>query len=246
MGEDGLTQQNIEVTIRDTKKWHLAKICPVESPEGQNIGLVLALSTYANVDINGYLLTGFYKIYNGLINRNVIYLSHFESKRLNVALSCNKDQRKWTICLNRNRIKTTDRGVTDLNLISDVQVFSPAVRLIPFLEHNDPTRALMVANMLKQAIPLLNPRSLLVGTEEEYNVMRDTGHNIIARNDGTVININSKRIVVYEPKDQKQRVYLLPQLDKSNQEMCQRIRIVVNPKQIIKQWRCYSRISIKL
>ncbi len=93
----GLTQQNVEITIRDTRKWHLAKICPIESPEGQNIGLVLVLLIYANVDINGYLLTGYYKTYNGLINRNVIYLNHFESKRLNIDLLSNKDQRKWTI-----------------------------------------------------------------------------------------------------------------------------------------------------
>ena len=137
--------------------------------------------------------------------------------------------------LNRNKVKTTDRGVTDLNLISNVQVFSSAVRLIPFLEHNDPTRVLMAANMLKQAIPPLNPRPPLVGTGEEYNVMRDTGHNVVARNDGTVISVNSKRIIVYEPIDQKQRVYLLPQVEKSNQEMCQRIRAVVNLGQTLKQ-----------
>ncbi|PIM95885.1 hypothetical protein [Candidatus Hodgkinia cicadicola] len=235
LGEGGLTSQNVEITIRDTKQWHLAKICPIESPEGQNIGLVTTLSAYADVDVNGYISTGYYKTYNGLINRNVIYLNHFESKRLNVGLSCNRIQKKWTMCLNWNKIKVTDRSVIDLSLVSDVQMFSHAVRLIPFLGHNDPTRALMAANMLKQAIPPLNSRPPLVGTGEEYAVMRDTGHNVVARNNGIVINVDSKRIVIHEPKDQKQRVYILPQSRKSNQDMCQRIRTVVNPGQRLKQ-----------
>ncbi|PIM95245.1 DNA-directed RNA polymerase subunit beta [Candidatus Hodgkinia cicadicola] len=235
MDGDKTKQQNVGITTRDSKRWHLAKICPIESPEGQTIGLVLALSTYASIDVNGYLLTGYYKTYNGLINSNVIYLNYFESKGLNIALSCNKDQEKWVMYLNKNKVKATDRGVTDLNLVSNVQVFSSAVRLIPFLEHNDPTRVLMAANMLKQAIPPLNPRPPLVGTGEEYNVMRDTGHNVVARNDGTVISVNSKRIIVYEPMDRKQRVYLLPQVEKSNQEMCQRIRTVVNLGQTLRQ-----------
>ncbi|PIM94820.1 DNA-directed RNA polymerase subunit beta [Candidatus Hodgkinia cicadicola] len=235
MGESGLTQQNVEVNIRDTKRCHLAKICPIESPEGQNVGLVSTLSTYANVDVNGYMLTGYYKNYNGLINSNVIYLNYFESMRLNVALSCNKNQRKKVMCLNRNKVKITDRRVIDLSLVSNVQVFSHAARLIPFLGHNDPTRALMATNMLKQAIPPLNPRPPLVGTGEEYNVMRDTGHNVVARNDGRVISVDSKIIIVYEPRDRKRRVYILPQVVKSNQEMCQRIRTVVNPGQTLKQ-----------
>ncbi|PIM96856.1 DNA-directed RNA polymerase subunit beta [Candidatus Hodgkinia cicadicola] len=235
LGEGGLTSQNVEITIRDTKKWHLAKICPIESPEGHNIGLVLALSAYANVDVNGYILTGYYRTYNGLINRNVIYLNHFESKRLNVSLSSNKTQEKWLMCLNWNGIKVTDRGIIDLSLISDVQMFSHAVRLIPFLGHNDPTRALMAANMLKQAIPPLNPRSPLVGTGEEDKVMRDTGHNVVACNNGKVINVDSKRVVVYEPRGRKQRVYILPQPTKSNQEMCQRLRAVVDLGQTLKQ-----------
>ncbi|PIM96883.1 DNA-directed RNA polymerase subunit beta [Candidatus Hodgkinia cicadicola] len=235
LGDDGLTSQNVEITMRDTKKWHLAKICPIESPEGQNIGLVLALSAYANVDVNGYISTGYYKTYNGLISRNVIYLNHFESKRLNVALSCNRTQEKWTMCLNWNKIRITDRSIIDLSLISNVQMFSHAVRLIPFLGHNDPTRALMAANMLKQAIPPLNPSPPLVGTGEEYSVMRDTGHNVVACNSGRVIKADSKRIIVYESKDRKRRVYILPQPTKSNQEMCQRLRTVVNPGQTLEQ-----------
>ncbi|PIM96056.1 DNA-directed RNA polymerase subunit beta [Candidatus Hodgkinia cicadicola] len=234
-GEGGVTQQNVEITIRDTKKWQLAKICPIESPEGQNIGLVLTLSTYANVDVNGYILTGYYKTCNGLINNRVIYLNHFEEKRLNVALSWDKFQKELVTCLTGNKIKIINNNKVDLNLVSNSQVFSPAVCLIPFLGHNDPTRALMAANMLKQAIPPLNPRPPLVGTGEEINVMRDTGHNIVASNYGVVVSLDSKRVVVYEPKDRKRRVYILPQSGTSNQEMYQRMRTVVNFGQILKQ-----------
>ncbi len=85
MGERGLTPQNTEVAIRDTKSWHLAKICPIECPEGQSIGLVLSLASYANVDINGNIITGYFRTYGKFISNNIVYLNYFESKRLNVA-----------------------------------------------------------------------------------------------------------------------------------------------------------------
>ncbi|PIM96729.1 DNA-directed RNA polymerase subunit beta [Candidatus Hodgkinia cicadicola] len=234
-GEGGVTPQNVEINIRDTKRWQLAKICPIESPESQNIGLVLALSIYANVDVNGYILTGYYKTCNGLISNKVIYLNYFEGKRLNIALSWNKVQAKWIMCLAGNKTKIANRNEIDLNLMSNGQVFSPTVCLIPFLGHNDPTRALMAANMLKQAIPLLNPRPPLVGTGEEHNIMRYAGDNVVASNYGVVVSADSKRVVVYEPRDQKRRVYIVSQINKSNQEMCQRLRTVVNFGQTLKQ-----------
>ncbi|PIM95577.1 DNA-directed RNA polymerase subunit beta, partial [Candidatus Hodgkinia cicadicola] len=231
MGEGGLTSKNAEVTLRDTKIWQFAKICPIESPEGQSIGLVLALSSYASVDINGHIITAYFRTNNRSVSNNIVYLNHFESKRLNVGLPNNEDQDKWAMCLNEGKAKIIESGLIDLNLVSNSQVFSPAVCLIPFLGHNDPTRALMAANMQKQAIPLLNPCPPLVGTGEEYNVMKSTGHNIIAHENGIVVSSDANRVVVYELKNKKKRAYFLPKTDKTNQGMCHRMRTVVNPGQ---------------
>ncbi len=122
----------------------------------------------------------------------------------------------------------------DLTLTTEAQVFSSAVCLIPFLEHNDPTRALMAANMQKQAIPLLKPQGPLIGTGEEHNVMRNTGDNITALNDGMVTTVDSNKVIIYESGRPKHRVYTLPTIEKTNQETCQRIRNVVNPGQMVR------------
>ncbi len=232
MEERGLTSQN--TVIRSTKNWHLAKICPIESPERQNIELVLSLASYANVDINGNIITGFFKTHDKLISNNIAYLNYFESKKLNVALPYKENQRKWTTCIDNNKTIIINRNKIDLNLISNTQVFSPIVCLIPFLGHNDPTRALMAANMQKQVIPLLNPRPPLVSTGEEYNIMKKTGHNVVVHKKSIVINADTNKIIIYEPRNRKQRSCFLLETGKSNQEICQRLQTIVDPGQVLR------------
>ncbi|PIM96932.1 DNA-directed RNA polymerase subunit beta [Candidatus Hodgkinia cicadicola] len=234
MGEGGLTQQNADNYARDTKRWHLAKICPIESPEGQNIGLILSLTTSANVDVNGHIITGYFKTSNGLVSNNVVYLNYYECKDLKVSMSHRNDSSKWTLCFYQGTTIVVDKRSVDLTLTTEAQVFSSAVCLIPFLEHNDPTRALMAANMQKQAIPLLKPQGPLIGTGEEHNVMRNTGDNITALNDGMVTTVDSNKVIIYESGRPKHRVYTLPTIEKTNQETCQRIRNVVNPGQMVR------------
>ncbi|PIM96484.1 DNA-directed RNA polymerase subunit beta [Candidatus Hodgkinia cicadicola] len=234
MGEGGLTQQNADNYARDTKTWHYGKICPIESPEGQNIGLILSLTAYSNVDVNGHIITGYFKIYNRLISNNVVYLNYYECKCLKVLLPHCDDLSKQVLCLYQDTTVVVDKRSVDLALISEAQVFSSAVCLIPFLEHNDPTRALMAANMFKQAIPLLKPQAPLVGTGEELNVMRSVRDNVIASDDGVVLSVRSSEVLVYEPKKHRSRVYTLATIEKTNQETCQRIRTVVNPGQMVR------------
>ncbi|PIM96279.1 DNA-directed RNA polymerase subunit beta [Candidatus Hodgkinia cicadicola] len=235
LGEGGLSSQNVEVTIRDTKRWHFGRICPIESSEGQNIGLITMLTTHADVDVNGHITTGYQKVRNGLVSNNVKYLNHYESKRFNISLPNNQGLRKLVIGFDRSGTKVTDKNMINLSLMTNVQVFSSAVCLIPFLEHNDPTRALMAANMLKQAIPSLNPRPPLVGTGEEHVVMESTGHNVVACNNCVVIGVDANRVSVFEPNQNKYRVYVIPKTKGSNQETCLRFRISVYPNQVLKE-----------
>ncbi|PIM95075.1 DNA-directed RNA polymerase subunit beta [Candidatus Hodgkinia cicadicola] len=234
ISEGGLTSQNVDNYVRDTKIWHLGKICPIDSPEGQNVGLILSLSNGANVDVNGCIITKYFKVYNGLVSNNVVYLNYYDCKNLKVAISHWNDSKTWILCLYRNVTVVIEKKFVDLTLTTEAQVFSPAVCLIPFLEHNDPTRVLMAANMLKQAIPLLKPQVPLIGTGEELTIMQNTRGNVTTRNDGMVISADSSKVVVYESDQCKHRVYLLPIINKSNQEMCQRVRTVVNPGQMLR------------
>ncbi|PIM95454.1 DNA-directed RNA polymerase subunit beta [Candidatus Hodgkinia cicadicola] len=234
MGKGGLTQQNADNYARDTKTWHYGKICPIESPEGQNIGLILSLAFCSNIDVNGHIITGYFKTYNGLVSNNVVYLNYYECKGLRVSLPHWNNSSKWILCLHQDKTVVVDKRSVELTLISEAQVFSSAVCLIPFLGYNDPTRALMASNMLKQAIPLLKPQAPMVGTGEEYNVMRSAGDNVTAIDDGMVISVDSSKVLVYESKKHKHRFYGLPVIEKTNQETCQRVRVVVNPGQMIK------------
>ncbi|PIM95038.1 DNA-directed RNA polymerase subunit beta [Candidatus Hodgkinia cicadicola] len=233
MGEGGLTQQNANNYTRDTKRWHWAKICPIESPEGQTIGLILSLTTYANVDVNGHIITGYFKTYNGLVSNNVVFLNYYGCKGLRVSMSYQNDLNKWSLCLYQDTTSVVDKRSVDLTLITEAQVFSSAVCLIPSLEYKDPTRTLMALNMQKQAIPLLKPQVPLVGTGEEVNIMRNTGDNVMALNDGMVTTVNSRKIIIYELDKHKHRVYILPTIEKTNQDTCQRLRAVVNLGQMV-------------
>ncbi len=149
MDDDGLSSQNVEITIRDNKRWYFGKICSIESPEDQNIGLITMLTTYADIDVNGHITTGYQKIRNGLVSNNVKYLNHYESKRLNISLPNNRGLKNWVLGFDRSGTKIIDKNLISLSLTTNVQVFLSTICLIPFLEHNDPTHALMTVNMLK-------------------------------------------------------------------------------------------------
>ncbi|PIM94981.1 DNA-directed RNA polymerase subunit beta [Candidatus Hodgkinia cicadicola] len=228
------TTKITEFTARDVERWHLTKICPIESPEGQNIGLVLSLVSYAGVDINGYITTAYFKVYNKTITNNVVHLNFFDEKEYVIAMPSKWNLDKYVVCMDSNRVKVFETEHAMLVIPTWSQVFSPAVCLIPFLGHNDPTRALMAANMQKQAIPLLFSQPPLVGTGEESMVMEASNQNVATRSEGIVYSVDSKKIIIYNPSTYCYRGYNLLRSMKTNQEMCFRLRAVVSPGQVLK------------
>ncbi len=191
------------------------------------------MSLYANIDINGYIITAYYKVYQNCISNNIIYLNLYEAEKYYLSLLDNNYLFGDILCLNKSKFKVINRRNITLCVVSPVQMFSCAVNLIPFLSHNDPVRALMAANMQKQAIPLLTPQAPLVGTGLEYSIMKAVCHNIMARKMSIIVSVDAIRIIVYEVILKRYKVYLLPQPDKSNQGTCLRLRAVVCPRQIV-------------
>ncbi len=235
IGAEGLSSQRAGVNIRNIHQWFFGKVCPIESPEGQTIGLIAALSLYANIDINGYITTAYYKVRQGCISNDVIYLNSYEEGRHCVFLLDNNYFYNNKLCLKKNKFKITKKEHATLCIISPMQIFSCAVNLIPFLNHNDPTRALMAASMQKQAIPLSVSQFPLVGTGLEYCITKNVHYNIVAQRTSIVINVDTTRIIVYEVIQNRYKVYLLPKFSKSNQGTCLKLRPIVYPYQIICQ-----------
>ncbi|MGP1921800.1 MAG: hypothetical protein ACTS4Z_00865, partial [Candidatus Hodgkinia cicadicola] len=166
MGPGGVTSRTAEGSLREIQRWYFGKVCPIESPEGQAIGLVNEFAMGAVVDKSGHIASPYSKTCDGSISNQIVCLNHFKSKRFIMA-SFWAHNSKYAACIVRSAPLLCHRDNVNLNLISGSQLFSISVNLIPFLHHNDPTRALMAANMYKQAIPLINPSPPLVGTGYE-------------------------------------------------------------------------------
>ncbi|PIM95908.1 DNA-directed RNA polymerase subunit beta [Candidatus Hodgkinia cicadicola] len=228
----------IERSTRDVHRWHIDKICPIDSPEGENIGLALSLATNSSVDINGLIITPYYVTKNNLISNKVIYLNHYEKITHNISTNKQILNNKPSWLLNNlNPYKSTN---IRLKPISNNQFFSQAVNLIPFLNHNDPTRALMAANMLKQAVPLPFPKPPLIGTGEEENIIRCSNHNIVAKSDCVVVSADSIRVIVYDFNKKTYITYPLTPSKQTNQGSCFRHRCVVTPLQHVKSGTCLA------
>ncbi len=216
MGIGGVTPRTAKINIRNVHCWHFGKICPIESPEGDNVGLVLSYAAYVNINVDGQLLTAYYKIRDRLISNNIIYLNYYTEKHMLNPMLFNKNK--------------SGKCIT---MVANSQMFSHVVNLIPFLNYNDATRVLMAANMLKQAVPLLLPQSPLIGTGEEYLIMKDMNVNIIARQLCIISAIDSSKIVVYEFVLECYYVYLIPVPRCTNQGGCSRFRVVVRVGQVL-------------
>ncbi len=233
MGEGGVTAQTAESFMREVQLWHLGKLCPIESPEGQSVGLIVELATYANIEDGGHIVTAYNKVRNGFISKQMVYLNCFDEKLFvasirNVRLRC---------CAARTPGLKSAAGelpAVEICMPLSAQMFSPAVNLIPFLEHNDPTRALMAANMQKQAVPLLVPQPPLVGTGMEGEVVAATRHNVVVSSSCVTASVDANQVVVFEPRAGTYKVYEIPDVRCTNQNMCARTRVVVRPRQVLR------------
>ncbi|MGP1918476.1 MAG: hypothetical protein ACTS4V_00305 [Candidatus Hodgkinia cicadicola] len=233
MGPGGVTSRSAELSLREIQRWYFGKVCPIESPEGQGIGLVNEFAMGAIVDKSGHIASPYSKTYDGLISNQIACLNHFNSKRF-ILSSFWAHNSNYAACVVRSAPLLCHRNSVNLNLISGSQLFSVSVNLIPFLHHNDPTRALMAANMYKQAIPLINPSPPLVGTGYENAAIVATCHNILATSDCYVISADSNTITVYDTASKAYKTYNLPSVRRTNQDTCFRVRNVVKPGQFLK------------
>jgi len=231
LGPGGLTRERAGFEVRDVHPTHYGRICPIETPEGPNIGLINSLSTYSKINKYGFIESPYKKVENGVVQDNIEYLSAMEETKFTIAQANSvidkngKFKEQLVSCReNLNFILSKPENIDYID-VSPKQLVSVAASLIPFLENDDANRALMGSNMMRQAVPLLKPEAPLVGTGIESDVALDSGVTIVARRDGVVDKIDGKRIVIKasSEKDYSQSgvdIYNLQKFKRSNQNTC--------------------------
>ena len=237
LGPGGLTRERAGFAVRDIHPTQYGRICPVETPEGPNAGLIGSLATYARVNPYGFIATPYYRVDSGRVlkNEDAVYLTADEEDDMRVApgdVATDDDGYILgeTIAIRyRQEFSTCDPGEVDYVAISPVQIVSVATSLIPFLEHDDANRALMGSNMQRQAVPLLRPERPLVGTGLEAQAARDSGMVVVSRTHGIVTYVDAEVVRVrveegnnglYAPEPGEEIVYKLQKYQRSNQDTC--------------------------
>ncbi len=246
LGPGGLTRERAGFEVRDVHPTHYGRICPIETPEGPNIGLINSLATYARVNKYGFIETPYRTVENGKVSKDVVYLSAIEEGKhfiaqANVALTKdNKFAEELVIARNYGDVLPVPADKIDYVDVSPKQLVSVAAALIPFLENDDANRALMGSNMQRQAVPLVRTNAPLVGTGMESIVARDSGAAIGARRTGIVDQVDAKRIVIRateetDPSKSGVDIYTLAKFQRSNQNTCINQRPLVRVGDQIKQ-----------
>ena len=231
LGPGGLTRERAGFEVRDVHPTHYGRICPIETPEGPNIGLINSLATYARVNKYGFVETPYRKVKDGRVTDEVQYLSAMEESRYTVAqANAPVDARgrfteDMVVCRHAGDVSLVPAAKVDFMDVSPKQLVSVAAALIPFLENDDANRALMGSNMQRQAVPLLRAEAPFVGTGMEGVVARDSGASIGARRTGIVDQVDSTRIVVrateeFDPTKPGVDIYRLMKFQRSNQNTC--------------------------
>jgi len=231
LGPGGLTRERAGFEVRDVHPTHYGRICPIETPEGPNIGLINSLSTYAKINKYGFIESPYKKVKDGVVVDKVEYLSAMEETKYTIAQANAKLDKSGKItedlvpCReNLNFVLSNPKNIDYID-VSPKQLVSVAASLIPFLENDDANRALMGSNMMRQAVPLLKPESPLVGTGIESDVALDSGVTIVAKRDGSVDKIDGKRIVIKATDEtdftkSAVDIYNLQKFNRSNQNTC--------------------------
>ena len=236
LGPGGLTRDHAGFDVRDVHRTHYGRICPVETPEGPNVGLIVSLTTFARIDQFGYIETPYRVVKNCKVTDEVVYLDAIKEETEVIMPSSVKLDEKGMIIdpiVNARKVGEVARvpreEVTLVDLVP-VQLVSVSAALIPFLEHDDANRALMGSNMQRQAVPLIRTDAPLVGTGMEKYVARDSGYTLFAQRDGTVVKVDSSRIVVKVEEDNNVDVdiYNLIKFKRSNQNTAINQRPVVS------------------
>jgi DNA-directed RNA polymerase subunit beta len=231
LGPGGLTRERAGFEVRDVHPTHYGRICPIETPEGPNIGLINSLSTYAKINKYGFIESPYKRVKDGIVQDKVEYLSAMEETKFTIAQANTKIDKNGKIieelvsCRQNLNFLLSKPETIDYIDVSPKQLVSVAASLIPFLENDDANRALMGSNMMRQAVPLLKPESPLVGTGIESDVALDSGVTIVAKRDGVVDKIDGKRIVVKVTEEtdftkSSVDIYNLQKFKRSNQNTC--------------------------
>jgi len=231
LGPGGLTRERAGFEVRDVHPTHYGRICPIETPEGPNIGLINSLSTYSKINKYGFIESPYKRVKDGIVQDQVEYLSAMEETKHTIAQANSiidkngKIKEDLVSCRqNLNFILSKPENIDYID-VSPKQLVSVAASLIPFLENDDANRALMGSNMMRQAVPLLKPEAPLVGTGIESDVALDSGVTIVAKRNGIVDKIDGKRIVIKATDDKDFSksgvdIYNLQKFKRSNQNTC--------------------------
>ncbi len=239
LGPGGLNRERAGFEVRDVHQTHYGRICPIETPEGANIGLINSLASYSRINKYGFIETPYRIVNSGKVTDKVIYLSAIDEEDFVIAqANAEIDQKgKFTnqivSCRKNGEFINVDVDAIDLMDVSPQQLVSVASSLIPFLENDDANRALMGSNMMRQAVPLIKPKAPLVGTGMEYTVANDSGSTIVAKREGIVDQLDANRIVIRitDKNDKtlnKIDIYSLSKFQRSNQNTCITQRPLVN------------------
>jgi DNA-directed RNA polymerase subunit beta len=223
LGAGGLTRERAPIEVRDVHPTHYGRMCPIETPEGPNIGLMGSLASFATVSEFGFIQTPYRKVLNGRVSDEIVYLDAAEEALYTIAQASERVDEKTGRFLHDQVLCRSKEGEAVMASPKDIeymdvapaQIVSVGTALIPFLEHNDANRALMGANMQRQAVPLMITEPPLVGTGLEYRAAVDTGDVVVAGNAGAVVDVDAEKIVV-ETKDGKDS-YDLTKFMRSNQ-----------------------------
>jgi len=244
LGPRGLSRERAGFEVRDVHPTHYGRICPIETPEGPNIGLISSLSTYARINEFGFIETPYRKVEHGTVSDDIIFLTALEEEQVVIAQANAQVDKRGRFVADRvsarktGEFKLVPPEEVQFMDVSPKQLVSVAASLIPFLENDDANRALMGSNMQRQAVPLLQPEAPLVGTGMEHIVARDSGAVLVARRAGVVESVSAERIVVRaesrgkkaDPlQDRPLDIYSLVKYRRSNQNTC------VNQKPIVRR-----------
>ena len=232
LGPGGLSRDRAGVEVRDVNSSHYGRICPIESPEGPNIGLITSLASYAKIDEYGFIMTPYRRVENAKITDNVVYLTADEEEDFIISqstVSTNDDNMIVDDLVNarfHGENILAKPGQVDYIDVSPQQVVSVTTSCIPFLEHDDATRALMGANMQRQAMPLLKTEAPFIGTGVEHIAAKDSGVCIVAKADGVVEYVDAKKVVVKNLKGKD--TYYLANYELANSSICSHQRPIVH------------------
>jgi len=240
-GPGGLTRERAGFEVRDVQPSHYGRICPIQTPEGPNIGLIVHLASFAKINPYGFLETPYFKVEKGKVTDEVHYLNAYQEERYNIAHAGTPLDKERKIIPPKvaARIKSQpgeiEKEKIDYIDVSSKQCVSIATSLIPFLQNDDANRALMGSNMQRQAVPCIKPAAPLVCTGVEPKVARDSGQEVIAEENGIVVSVDAKHIRTQDPKTKTFKNYDLRNFIRTNQYTCVHQKPIVEKGQKVKE-----------